>query len=238
VRDLAVNDLSGTLRKVKEMGYDYVELSDTYDMDAPQFKRFLDDIGLKAISAHVQRRELENDVADTVAKYKSLGCEHIVLGSLPPELLPGGKGCAKELLQNFCEECKKAGITPAYHNQVHEFKKLPDGMLILDRLFADVPNLYTQFDTGWVTIAGQNPEMYLQKYAGRCPTIHLKDVIETYNNYEDRPLGKGSQSMHGIIQAALAAGTRIFIVELDRTYLSSSLEAADESRKYLKSLGY
>lgn len=239
VRDFTEQDVEGTLRKVKEMGYDYVELAGTYGIGFPEMRKMLDETGLNAISAHVQHNELEADMEGVIAAYKSLGCKYIIIPMLPVELLPGGTGCAKNLFIKFCAACKEANVIPMYHNHEFEFEKLPCGTFKLDKLFEDVPALSAQLDTGWLRAAGQSPEAYITKYAGRCPIIHLKDtVVISYSGYEDRSVGKGSQNMPGIIEAALAAGVAGFVVELDKAVGQTSLEAADESRKYLKLLGY
>jgi sugar phosphate isomerase/epimerase len=238
VRDFTAQDTEGTLRKVKEMGYDYVELAGMYGLKAWELRKKLDDIGLNAISAHVQFKSLEENMAGTIADYKALGCKYIVIPMLAEELLPGGTGCAKQTLENFCTQCKKAGIIPAYHNHAFEFKKLPCGTFKLDKFFEDLPEMYAQLDTGWIKAAGQSPEAYIKKYSGRCPVIHIKDTIEVDEGFEDRPTGKGSQNIPSTIEAALAAGAAGFVVELDKAVGLTSLEAAKESRSYLSSLGY
>jgi sugar phosphate isomerase/epimerase len=47
VRDAAEADFAGTMRQVKEMGYDGVELAGTYGMTAVEAKKILDEIGLE-----------------------------------------------------------------------------------------------------------------------------------------------------------------------------------------------
>ncbi|MCL1885122.1 MAG: sugar phosphate isomerase/epimerase [Defluviitaleaceae bacterium] len=239
VRDFAEKDVGATLAEVKGMGYDYVELAGIYGMGFAEFRGLLDKIGLSAISAHVQFSELEGNLAATISSYKSLGCEYIIIPMMDNELLAGGNNFKKEVLEDFCAACKAAGVTAAYHNHAHEFAKLKDGTFVLDKLFELLPDLETQLDTGWVKAAGQNPEAYIKKYAGRCPIIHIKDtIINSYNGYEDRPVGKGSQNIPATIEAALSAGVKGFVVELDKAVGQTSLEAAKESREYLKSLGY
>ena len=44
VRDAAEADCAGTMRKVKEMGYDGVELAGTYGMTVVEMKKILDEI--------------------------------------------------------------------------------------------------------------------------------------------------------------------------------------------------
>ncbi|MCL1845256.1 MAG: sugar phosphate isomerase/epimerase [Defluviitaleaceae bacterium] len=237
VRDFTENDVAGTLRKVKAMGYDFVELAGTYGMGFAEFKAILDEIGLVAISAHVQYDDLRADMDGTIMSYKSLGCKYVIIPMMANDLLPGGTNCTKEFFANFCEACKKADVVPAYHNHAHEFEKLPSGEFVLDKLFADVPALQAEIDTGWVTAADLCPEAYIKKYTGRCPVVHLKDTERVGDKYEDRPVGKGSQNMPGIVDAAIAAGAAGLVAELDRAVGLSSLDAAKISREYLKSLG-
>jgi sugar phosphate isomerase/epimerase len=239
VRDFIAEDLQGTLRKIKEMGYDFVELAGTYGLEAIAFRKMLDEIGLSAKSAHVGFDALEENLHGTLAEYKKLGCKFIVIPMLEKEKLPGGSECSKDALEKFCAACKSEGLVPVYHNHDTEFETLPDGTFKLDKLFSDLPDMYAEIDTGWVTAAGQSPEAYIAKYAGRCPLVHFKDTAANADNvFEDRPVGKGSQNIPKIIEAALSGGVEGFVAELDKAVGMTALEAASQSREYLKSLGY
>ena len=46
------------------------------------------------------------------------------------------------------------------------------------------------------------------------------------------------QDMPAIIKTAIEGGAEYFIVEQDQCYEQDSLEAAKQSREYLRSLGY
>jgi sugar phosphate isomerase/epimerase len=235
VRDFTEKNVAETLRAVKKMGYDYVELAGTYGMEFLEFKKMLDEIGLCAISAHVPFNDLQNDMEGTISAYKTLGCKYIVIPMVDAEFLPGGKNCARDFFEKFCAACEAAAVVPAYHNHAFEFEKLSCGAFKLDKLFSDVPALFAELDTGWITAAGQCPEAYIKKYAERCPIIHLKDtVLVGENKFEDRPVGKGSQNMAGIIETAVSCGAEVFVAELDKAEKITSLEAAEESRNFLK----
>lgn len=241
VRDFANKDLADTFRKVKEIGYDFVELAGVYDMQFSQIHKLLDDSGLCAISAHVQYTTLAENMQAMVSAYKSLGCEYITIPMIDADKLPGGTHFqeTKEILENFCDICKKEGVTPVYHNHALEFEKLANGKFKLDELFDQLPGLTAQFDTGWIKEAGQSPEAYIKKYAGRCPMIHIKDnIVGSYSGYEDRPVGKGSQNIPATLDAVVAAGVIGMVVEVDNPVDITSMDAAQESREYLKSLGY
>jgi len=238
VREFANSDLPDTLRKIKKMGYDYIELAGTYGMEAAALRGLLDEVGLTAISAHVPFDVLAN-LQKTLADYKLLGCKYIVIPMLDKEKFAGGAEYTGEFLgfmREFCEACKAEGLVPAYHNHAFEFETLPDGTFKFDKFFADLPALNAEIDTGWVTAAGQSPEAYIQKYAGRCPIVHLKDTILVADKYQDRPVGKGSQNIPKIVEVALAAGAVGFVAELDNAVGMTALEAAAESREYLKSI--
>lgn len=93
----------------------------------------------------------------------------------------------------------------------------------------------------------------MKKYAGRIPTVHLKDFkgsksekmyaligidddkkTETEGSFELRPLGKGVQDFPAIIKAATEGGAEWFIVEQDNPSMGyTPLECAEISINYL-----
>ena len=53
VRDALSEDFEGTLRRVKELGYDYVEFAGYYGgLSGEELKELLDTIGLRSVSVH------------------------------------------------------------------------------------------------------------------------------------------------------------------------------------------
>ncbi|MCL2404799.1 MAG: sugar phosphate isomerase/epimerase [Defluviitaleaceae bacterium] len=243
VRDAAHEDLPKTLNQIKTMGYDAVELAGTYDLATEVLKKHLDDAGLEAVSAHVPYGAFEADAAGTVAKYKALGCRLISIPSLSLEALPGGKDfdTTKAVMVKTAALCKDHGLMLGYHNHAYEFKTLPCGSYVLDALFNTIDidtGVYAQIDTGWVLAAGKDPVSYVKQYTGRCPSVHLKDIINVGDRFEDRPVGQGSQDIPAVMQAAEETGAYIMVVELDEAVGMTPLEAAKQSREYLLSIGY
>jgi len=238
IRDFTEKDLPGTLKKVKEIGFNAVELAGMYDKTAPELKAMLDEVGLTAVSAHVGIQAFQADMQGTIDAYKTLGCKYIGIPWLSKEDLPGGENWAqmKESFKEVAAKCKAAGITLMYHNHAHEFDKLPCGTYINDALFNELPEVETEIDTGWVHAVDLCPAEYIRKYAGRCPVVHLKDTDK--NAKEDRPVGQGTQDMPAITKAAEESGAKVLIVELDNAVGITSLEAAKQGFDYLKSLGF
>ena len=58
VRDDMAADFEGTLKKIKELGYDGVEFAGLHGKTAAEVKKICDEIGLVPISAHVPYGEL------------------------------------------------------------------------------------------------------------------------------------------------------------------------------------
>ena len=262
IRDDASADFAAAMKKVKEFGYDGVELAGTYGIPADEMKRILDEVGLRAISAHVQLSEMLNTPEETFTYYKTIGCDYIAIPWMGEEGRPGGAKFEETLadIAKAGAEAKKYGLTLLYHNHDFEFVKV-DGKIGLDVMYDTVPAdlLQTELDTCWVNIGGENPPEYVLKYKGRAPVVHLKDFfkspdatndsmyeligvakkVNASNAFEFRCVGHGMQNMPPIVAAAEAAGAEWVIVEQDRPSQGlKPMECAYISRKYLESIGY
>ncbi len=258
VRGDASADLKGTLKRIKEMGYDGVELAGLYSYTPTEIRAMCDEIGLVPISAHVPYPELLADPAGVLAKYKEIGCEYVAFPWLAPEDRPesGNFGRTIEGIGRISEVAKEMGITTLYHNHDFEFVKL-DGKYALDVLYEKVgPELLaTEIDTCWVNVGGEDPANYVRKYAGRAPIVHLKDFYgeksdnmygligvkddkpKRPSNFEFRPVGYGVQDMPEIIKAAGEAGAEWLIVEQDQPSMGlTPMECIAKSREYLKTV--
>jgi len=70
----------------------------------------------------------------------------------------------------------------------------------------------------WVQRGGQDGVQLLQKYAGRCPRIHCKDVAAEGQNEDQMgfaDVGYGMLDWATLLPAARAAGGEWYIVEHD-----------------------
>lgn len=237
VRDYAEKDFADTLQQVKDMGYDGVELAGLYGLTPEAVRAALDSAGIPAISAHVPIEELMENPEATVAGYKTIGCRYIAIPYLQDPMRPGAEDFPKtlEIIKNVGRICKENGITLLYHNHDFEFEKLPDGTFGLDHIYEVIPAdlLQTELDTCWIRVAGQDPEAYVKKYAGRCPVVHLKDYT-TEGGFEFCPVGHGEQHFPPIMAAAVEGGAQWLVVEQDRSVGRTTLEAARMGREYLK----
>ena len=251
-------DFEGTLKKVKEMGYDGVEFAGMHGVQPREIERMCREIGLVPLSAHIPFTSLmENPWI--LSDYKDIGCRYAVIPYLNEEYRPG-KQKFREVIEGarfLGEKANALGLRLAYHNHDFEFDKLGDEYA-LDILYREVPAelLQTQLDTCWVNVGGEDPVAYIRKYAGRAEMVHLKDFVgrksenmyaligidedekkDTHGKFEFRPLGKGVQNFPAILEAAKEAGTKWVIVEQDTPSMGlTALECAKVSIDYLKSI--
>ncbi len=261
VREDAGKDFAGTMKKLKEMGYDGVELAGLYGLTPKEVKEAIAGAGLTAVSAHVPFQELVADMEGVVSQYEEIGVKFIAIPYLMEEDRPGGDKFAGnvKLFEEIAKVCKAHGIQTLYHNHDFEFMKMPDGRYALDYIYDTIPAdlLQTEIDTCWVNVAGENPADYVRKYTGRAPVVHLKDFykegkpgnmyqligtdVEEQENkgyFEFRPVGSGMQDFPSILAASLDAGAQWVVVEQDQSVGRTPMEAVAMSREYLKSLGW
>ncbi len=254
VREDLEKDFYGTLRAVKAIGYSGVEFAGLYGECPKKVKAFCQEIGLVPLSAHVPFQAFQEDMDGTIQCYLDLGVQHMVVPYLTEDLRPGQPGFQTVIdgIKVIGQKLKGTGVDLQYHNHDFEFVKI-DGQYALDILYSECgPDLLqTQLDTCWVNVGGENPVDYINKYAGRMPTIHLKDFVgaKSENMYgliglnddsgknevfELRPVGKGVQDFPAIVEAADKGGAEWFIVEQDRPSLGlTAMECAKVSYDYL-----
>ncbi|MBE5904584.1 MAG: sugar phosphate isomerase/epimerase [Pseudobutyrivibrio sp.] len=266
LRDLLENtpeNFKSVMAKVKEMGYDGVELAGLYGLEPEFVKKTLDEVGLTPISAHVAFQEMMDDIDKVIADYSVIGVKYLVMPYMAEEYRPANPAGFKEflpLLNEVGEKIHKAGMTFLYHNHDFEFVKLENGKWGYDEMFDAIPaeNLQSELDTCWCDVAtGEAPE-FIKKYTDRIPVVHLKDYIkkgEVKNMYKligideeesagdtgyfgFRPVGFGQMIWEPVLAAAMEANAQWVIVEQDEHYELEPLECARRSREYLKILGW
>lgn len=257
VRDAMKEDFEGTLKKVKDMGYQGVEFAGVFEHSVEEVKKICSELNLVPISAHVPLPDLQKD--ETLEYYKKLGCKYVVIPHLKREFLPGGPDYKEftDIVLSIGKKVNKLGMKLYYHNHDFEFVKI-DGKYKLEKLYEDIPAdiLSVQLDTCWANVGGVNPAQFLRKYEGRTNMVHLKDFVGTKTDrmyeligvkpedlptkpteFELRPVGMGKQNIPEIMEAVYDMGIEWVIVEQDTPSAGKTpLECATLSAKYLNSI--
>ncbi|WP_058301584.1 sugar phosphate isomerase/epimerase family protein [Gorillibacterium timonense] len=241
LRDMTEKDFIGTLRKVADLGYKAVEFAGYFGTPAKELRALLDELGLKAPSAHIglsfeEPDKISANLAKEIAYAKELGMEYIITPWAPLPEQPTMEDVKKlaSILESAGRQVVEAGLKYGYHNHEFEFK-LVEGKPVMDHLLELVPAEYlvAEFDLGWVHMGGQVPVDYVNRYAGRVPLAHFKDFGE---GTRDTEVGTGVVDLKSVLGVAEQAGIRYFIVEQEE-FSNSSLESAKLCLDFFKENG-
>ena len=236
VRDDFARDFYATIEKVAKIGYAGIELAGIYGKNPAELRTVLDDNGLIVSGAHVGLSDLQN-VEAAIETYKTLGATFLIVPYLPAEMRTSMDDYRKvaATLAQLGEKVNKAGLGFAYHNHDFEFETFGGDTPAFDVIFESAPNVLVELDAFWVRKAGLDPGVYLTKYAGRVPLLHLKDMT---TDGKFAPVGAGTTDFAPIFAAAESvAGTQYYIVEQDSTYDVAPLDAITTSFKNLQGMG-
>jgi sugar phosphate isomerase/epimerase len=234
LRDMAAKDFAATLKAVADIGYPYVEFAGLHGKSAKEVRKIIDDLGLKASSAHVQLfdKTKHAQIQDEAA---TLGYKHLVAGFGAKDFESEDTvKAAADKVNDAVNHFSPQGYTVNLHNHEWEYKNYDKFQLLLEL----APKAGPQVDIYWVKVGGQNEAEAIRRYSGRVRTIHIKDGPA---NPADRTLpmtaaGQGSVDIPGAVRAAEYAGVEFLTVELDRC-ATDMLHAVKDSYNYLTRRG-
>jgi sugar phosphate isomerase/epimerase len=238
VRDLIDQDLKGTLQKIAAMGYKDLESVGNakgtyYGLKPKEFTSMVEDMGMKLRSSHAlpggqTKKEadlpatiltLKNNTQQLVDMAAETGQEYLVCSYLFPSEHSSFDHLKKSMaiINQAGEACKKAGIGFAFHNHEDLFETF-DGKKVHEIFTAELDQNAVQYelDLYWATKAGQDPIEFFEKYPGRFPLWHVKDMAKTADkNFTE--VGNGSIDFKRIFAQAQKAGMKYYFVEQDQT---------------------
>jgi sugar phosphate isomerase/epimerase len=215
VRDQCARDLESVLRTVAGIGYAGVEFHSLYGHHPAVVRSWLDELGLVAVGRHAGLDELENDLPALGVELGILGTDRVTLAWIDPPESAADARAAVERIAAIAQRAHDLDLCFGFHNHWGELKPLDNGKTTLDLLSALPPErLELELDLGWVWEAGADPVELLERLAGRCPLVHVKD-LRSRGSREYCPVGDGAVGYDRILPAALDAGVEWLIVEQD-----------------------
>lgn len=232
IRDAMAEDTPGSLQKVSDLGYKYLELADYsegkfYGYTPAEFKKMVDDLGMQVISSHtqVEAEGITPDNAQIMADaHAELGVKYCIQPWVeePDRNIESYKKMVGDL-NEVGQIMKDVGIQFGYHNHNFEFVDIDGIVPYYDILLPEMdPDLITmELDLYWATKAGQDPVEMFNNYPGRFQLWHVKDMSEQtppfYEVIKDdiAPVGAGLIDFKRIMAAKKVAGMEYFFVEDD-----------------------
>ena len=242
VRNEIEKDLTGTLRKISEIGFKYVETAFwPQNISIQVAAQALRDADLKVCAVHCEL-PLDKYRSTMLEQAKAYQCDTFIWHGWPEDPRYSTRQGIKELatLYNQCMEFSaENGLQFGLHNHWWEFRNDIDGQYpyqilrpLLDR------RIFFELDTYWIKVAGLDPAEIVGDYKSAAPLLHIKDGPAEYSDSlgQDNPapmtaVGKGTQDFPDIVSAA-NGNTRWMVVEMDHTRIDV-FQALEESFRYL-----
>ncbi len=236
-RDAMAKDAMGTLKKIAAIGIKEIESARSdkglyYGLGPKDMKTACKDLGMQLTSGHVA---LDDDFQHTMEQAVESGQEYVICSSLPSkgQTVDNYKKVAEQF-NTAGEACKKLGLKFGYHNHEYEFES-DNGTVLYDVLMdnTDENLVHMELDLGWVVVAGKDPLAYFEKYPGRFPLWHLKDM--DMDKKESTEFGKGGLDLDSIMAHQKESGVKHIYIEQEE-YASTPFESMKENMAFLKNM--
>ena len=233
-------DFDESLRKVKEIGYQIVQISGT-PLAAADMKPVLDQYGLEVVVTHREYEDFLKEQEEIIEYNKILGCRFCGISYMAKPYRESSERVSEFIagINQASEKLRREGLCLGYHNHAFEFVK-QDGTFIMDRIIreTDAENVKFIVDTYWLQIGGMNPADFIRKLGNRAMAIHFKDLkVNADNKPEMAEIGEGNLNWDEIIKACEEAGTKWALVEQDICQ-RDPFESLKMSYDYLRTKGF
>lgn len=227
IRDAVSKSPEKALEKLAQLGFNQIEI---YGYDGlffgkkhNEFKQILKNTGIKVISSHhttgvVQpgKGSLMNNWEKTVEDLQSLDTKYMVCSYLfPEEQTIESYKKLPDLLEKSGEATQKANIQFAYHNHDFEFDDFDEKNNVYDFILKNTSSnlVKMELDLYWMAKAGLNPLDYFEKYPGRFPLWHVKDMKAENQDFTE--VGNGTIDFETIFRHKEKAGLKHWFLEQD-----------------------
>lgn len=247
LREMVKDDgIQAVLETVAKMGYKHVETAGyddgkIYGLEPLDFKKRLDDLGLRCTSAHLGpdiSKETEAQVMawwdKAIECYNKVGAKYLVKPSMPIN----AKTTVDDM-KMYCDYYTSVGYKTAaasmafgYHNHDFEFQHSFDGKTGYDFLLDNVSkqHVFFQMDVYWVMMAKHDPVKYLKERPEQFKTIHIKD---------EKEIGaSGLMNFQPIFEQMKANNVKDWYVEVEKYTNNDPVASVQESIDYLDKAPY
>ena len=213
--------LSDQLQILAALGFKNVEPFGGLYADARGLKEALDRNGLCANSGHFDLLTIEADPKATVEIANILGTQIIVAPWLDEQHRPTDIAGWKDFgtrLSKLQAYFSAEGLVFVWHNHDFEFRTLPDGSMPIDHILGG-NSVGLELDVAWVVRAGHDPVAWINKFADRLVSVHVKDIAPAGQNASQdgwAHLGQGVIDWKAIWPAIERSKATLAILEHDR----------------------
>jgi sugar phosphate isomerase/epimerase len=239
--------IQAVLEAASKMGYKHVENAGyddgkIYGLAPAEYKKMLDDNGLKCTSAHLgptyepaKEAELLTWWDKAIDAHNQLGVKYLI-----QPWMPVNDETKLDDLKRYCDYFSTVGLKTAassigfgYHNHNFEFKEI-EGKLIYDFLLDNVSknHVFFELDVYWCTVgAGKDaPVKYLTERSSQFKAIHIKD---------EKEIGaSGNMDFKPIFDQMKAINIKEWFVEVEQYTNNDPVASVQQSYDYLAKAEY
>ncbi|MCI5078281.1 sugar phosphate isomerase/epimerase [Oricola sp.] len=216
--------LADTLRMLGALGYAQVEgfgglFADLEALD--ELKRDLGANGLAMPTGHFGLDMVRDQPDRVLAIAEALGIEAVFVPAVPAEEREKDAAGWRALGADLAAAAKpywEAGLSFGWHNHAFEFVETETGEMPLDLILAGDPRLVLEFDVAWSVKGGQDPLVWIEKYADRIVAAHVKDIAAEGECVDEdgwADVGHGVMDWPTIMAALRKTQARWFVMEHD-----------------------
>lgn len=229
-------------KKVKEIGFDAIQLDGMRGQDPKVIHDAIEKAGLRVSSMHIKHDRFINDVDGIIEEGKLFNSKEVYLKYIEDEFqVEYGYKFTKYALIKAAKKLIEAGFHVGLHSPEYDFNTLVDGEKVMDYICHEEAGIciHPEPDTYWLSVAQVDPVIFMKQYPNRIMTIHMKD-IDTSKDLMDMKenlveCGKGDVDYASIIRWGEANGVQAYAVEQDYSK-GDMYESMKESFTYLTNL--
>lgn len=233
--------LAAQLPILKSYGYDAIEpWLPAYEADPAQFRRDLDNGGLRCIGFHMPLKGLVNEPNLYIDIAQTLGATYLIPPFVAKEerldTADFWKGIGDQLEQG-AQKAAPYGLKVAWHNHDFEYVTLPDGTRPIDHILGAGDHVMFEIDCGWITRAKVDPAAELERYADRIVAIQVKDTAPIGTVADDGWAATGDGIIDWPSLVPLFRKTRADHIVTEHDNPSDWKAFAERSLRYTRGLG-
>lgn len=234
VREMIAKDFPGTLKQLKTIGFQAIEMCSPEgyaengfgglkNRSGKEVRGMIEDAGLKCVSSHFSLDELRKDQEGRIAWAKDAGLTQMLVATLsgPKNPTMDDVKRAAEEYNRIGEKAAAAGIVQGLHNEDFECTMV-DGQRTYDLLFQLLDPKFVKFQFQVSTISeGFDAAEYFRKYPGRFVSMHVQGWSAKTKSIV--AVGKGTLDWKKIFTAAKTGGIQNYFVEMDLPLMKASV---------------
>ncbi|MCC7145381.1 MAG: sugar phosphate isomerase/epimerase [Phycisphaeraceae bacterium] len=161
-------DLAKTFRRLRQMGYQAVQVSAIGPIETPELAKILRDEGMTCAVTHVSL-DMMRDTQKCLDYHQAIGCQYTAVGGFFPSVEDAAEPRNWERfaadLSAVARTLGAKGLFVGYHNHSHEWTRVDHRRGIEILLEKVDPQVWFELDTYWVTHGGGDPAAWIDRIA-------------------------------------------------------------------------